>query len=371
MSLVNHGTIAACLAATIAFTTAACSGDDNNHSATDASTSDAATDKDTGNVDGTTPTHECESTGAVDMVGTWAVLAKYSISLKGQAGGAAGMCPVDQVSTATMLMVADISAGATNGEYAVSAMTCQLDLPQVSAMAGDCTPDGNKLNVEIQIPPALTESWALVDPSTGKLTLTNDQVKFDWLKFQWGTRNASLPTWDSGRDGCGVAVTDLGNTTRCEDKCVTACGDLVDDDKDTYPGITVHLCGLTQNDRDTGVACRASEPATAGVTMQGAARMALETSVKLNGQAASSCRGAGTFASETQYTVVGTDTFLSGSRIGTASVQKSLPLFNGVEKDSQWRMLRVDGRHGAANWELPSDAARRCALVRSKINELQ
>jgi len=34
-------------------------------------------------------------------------------------------------------------------------------------------------------------------------------------------------------------------------------------------------------------------------------------------------------------------------------------------------MIRVDGRHGAADWNLPQDAASRCSIVRSRRNELE
>jgi len=321
---------------------------------------------------GATQSIACESTTSPQLEGTWAVLARYSLQLQSRQGGVVSMCPVDQVAPATLLFILDIQSSA-QAALDVSAVPCQLELPNVSAMVGECRPEqSNGLNVTIPIPEPLTRGFATVPPTQIQGSISpSDALSFESLGFTWGTRSPSLPEWNASASGCGMSDLDIGRSETCEPSCVDACDALVDDDQDGFPGVTVHVCGTTEDDVRTQVPCHAEQPTIPGVTLQGMIRMALRTQLVLQGQALSSCEALGTFASQTEYAVVGADTYLTNVRVSVASARQSLPLFKGKTEDSRWRMIRVDGRHGAADWNLPQDAASRCSIVRSRRNELE
>ncbi len=318
------------------------------------------------------PSVACDPTESTRLDGTWAVLARYTLLLESRQGGVVTMCPEDQVAPASLLFVLDVQPSGT-GAFDVSAVPCQLDLPSVSAMIGECRPEqDNVLNVVIPIPEPLTLNFPAIPPVEGKAAITpSDALSFDNLRFTWGTRNDALPSWQDTSPGCGMGDFEIGRSSDCEVSCVDSCDLVVDDDGDDFPGVTVHVCGTTEDDVTAKVPCNAEDPTTPGVTLQGMIRMALRTELTLQGEAKSSCEAAGTFASETTYSVVGADAYLTSTRVSVASAIQSLPLFEGQTDQSRWRMVRIDGQFGAPDWELPQDAVARCSVVRSRRNELE
>jgi hypothetical protein len=333
------------------------------------------TEKPTGSQGGSgggLPGVACEPTDSTHLEGTWAVLARYSLLLESRQGGVVTMCPVDQVAPASLLFLLDVQPSET-GEFDVSAVPCQLDLPSVTAMIGECRPgQGNLLSVVIPIPEPLTRNFAAIPPVQATAILApSDSLSFDSLRFTWGTRHDSLPGWQANSPGCGMGDFEIGHSSVCEASCVDSCDLVDDDDDDDFPGVTVHVCGTTEDDVSAKVPCNAEEPTNPGVTLQGMIRMALRTQLTLQGDAKSSCEASGTFASDTTYSVVGADAYLTSTRISVASAIQSLPLFEGQTAQSRWRMVRIDGQFGAPDWQLPQDALARCSIARSRRNELE
>lgn len=325
----------------------------------------------TGGAAGAIATVPCDTSEDLDLTGTWAALARYSLRLESQVGGVVTMCPQDQSAPARLIVILDIHP--EGGDLRVSATPCVLELPTVTAMVGECRPDqGNLLTVEIPIPALLTEQLGAIPPVVATGTLQSPDLAVDLLRFTWGTRQDALPSWESERDGCGFADFGAGRTQTCETACVERCEDVVDDDGDGYPGVTVHVCGRTEDDIASSVPCNAEEPTSPGATLQGQIAMAFRTELTLQGAAKSSCEASGTFGSSTTYAVVGADAYLTNTQVSVASALQSLPLFEGVTDASVWRMVRVDGAHGGPDWDLPGDdAVARCAVVRSRRNELE
>jgi hypothetical protein len=334
----------------------------------DASTSDAAGGS-AGSAGGSSSL-TCDSADPTQLEGTWALLARYNLKLDSQTGGVVTMCPENQSAPAFLMLIMDIQRAQSQDQWSVSAIPCDLELPSVSAMVGECRPEqGNLLGVEIPIPTKLIQSLSLIPPVDVNGLSTQKKLSFDTMEFTWGSREGNMPAWDTERSGCGMTSLEPGRSNQCEVACVDGCENLHDDEKDDYPGVTVHLCGTTQDDVAAKVTCQAEEPATPGVTLQGLIRMAFRTDLTLSGDAKSACEASGSFHSNTVYSVVGADAYLANSRISVASVIRSLPLFEGIEEESRWRMIRVDGRHGAADWQLPADSVGRCAVARSHRND--
>ena len=343
----------------------ACSSDDPSSS----DTTDAGDEQNPGSDAHTTQNEwSCDDSESTDLTGTWALLARYSIALHGQSGGMANLCPMEQVDSASLLAVVDIAKSGDG--YTMSAVSCHLALPSVKAMAGKCEPDtGNYLTVNIDIPAPMYQSFATLDPVHANGTLSpSSALSFDPFRFTWGTRANTLPSWQPSQ--CGDN-SDKGHTSECETTCVTGCDDLVDDDNDGFPGVTVHLCGRTEQDRQLSLPCNAVEPNVPGITFQGSIPMALYSQLTLQGNARSSCEASGTFSSDTQYKVLGSDVWISGTSLAVSQVVLSLLLFEGQAADSRWRLVRVDGTHGSPNWNLPQDAPGRCAKIRANENELK
>jgi hypothetical protein len=314
----------------------------------------------------------CATTEGVELEGTWAMLARYSLKLDSQTGGVVTMCPQNQSAPAFLLVLVDMQASDAPNTFTATAIPCDLELPSVSAMVGECRPDqGNLLGVEIPIPNTLVQSLGDIPPVIVDTSLNDQTLAFAPMRFTWGSRADLLPVWQNDRQGCGMADTDVGRSTLCETACVDTCDEVLDDDGDGYPGVTVHVCGTTADDVGSKVPCNAEDPTTPGVTLQGLIRMVFRTELELDGVAKSSCEASGTFGSDTTYAVVGADAYLTSTRVSVASALQSLPLFEGIKPASAWRMVRVDGQHGAPDWQLPSDTMARCAAARSRRNELE
>jgi len=180
---------------------------------------------------------------------------------------------------------------------------------------------------------------------------------------------AGLPAWDPNKAGCDANAAKVGHSNKCEDTCVTGCASAKDDDKDTYPGVTLGVCGRTSDDK--GKPCNIDNPGDPGVTIQGRAFAALEVNPKFSGIAQSSCTLSGTVDTKVVYTVVGADVTLTGSEIPVASAIQALPTLLVKPDQSKLTMVRVDGKYASPDLKLdPKDPLAACKAVIAKKNEL-
>ena len=324
----------------------------------------------------------CHDDGAIDITGRWAALARYGVTLRIQQGGVVTTCPIDQHATTDLLVLFDVASDPSDPARiaSVRAYPCFLTLPTVTASVGDCNPAGSSLlTVAIPVPDTFTTHIADIPPAVAGAQMGGargaDAVTFDMLRFTWGTRSTSeaLPNWQFELPGCGPSAADVGRSGACEVACVDACEDLADDDGDGLPGVTLHVCGTTEDDVNAHVSCNPDTPTVPGVTLQGHVAMVLRSEFAFAGTARSSCELTGPFASNTTYGVVGGDVYLTNAKVAVASALKSLPLFDDEPDASLFRAIRIDGRYGTEDWNAPLDAdpAGACAMLRARQNELR
>lgn len=327
-------------------------------------------------------THEIACTGQpadhLALGGTWAAYGQLSVTLQGAPGGAITICPADQVGAATLLVMLTVEQNATDPTKLdkVQATLCSVELPTVTALVGQCDPSSDALvSTQIVAPQTFIDALPKVvaAPSTGTLsdkaagaTLTLGPLDVSVGSSKSG---ASLPKWDASSAACNMA--NLGNTNACAMSCVDDCAGLRDDDGDTYPGVTVDVCGYTPDDTQGGVKCNADSPDTPGATLQGKAFIDIEVNPTLHGQAKSSCEMSGTVDTEVLYNVVGADIWLAGAPITVSSAIKSLPGFQVDPTASKFRMVRIDGQYGAPDWQVdPTQPSAACATLNMRVNEL-
>jgi hypothetical protein len=236
-------------------------------------------------------------------------------------------------------------------------VVCNLELPVISALVGDCDPTApNLLYAGLVFPQALIDGFALTPPAQSKGKLASlgvgTSLGFDRLTFVVGTRDTgdAMAGWQMDKPGCGVNDSTPGRGPVCDSTCVTKCDGLVDDDKDNWAAVTVHVCGYTDEDKKQKVQCSAQDPAQAGATIQGRALLNLQVDPMFQAQVQSSCELTGTFDAAIRYNVVGADLYLQNTPIGVTSAIKSLPLYKVNSGLSHFRAVRIDGKHGGYAW---------------------
>lgn len=322
----------------------------------------------------------CDATDALDLDGIFALDAKFSFTFGSQPGGAVTVCPVDQTSEGSFLGLVRLKqqAGSTAIDSA-EAVVCTLQLPIISAGVGKCEPGTtNLVYAGLEFPQALIDACPLATlaTSTGNLTALQSGSTFDLsrLTFTIGTDKTGdqMPTWQMDKTGCGMSDNTVGRTEQCAEQCVSDCAALVDDDHDGWPGVTVDVCGLTEDDKQQKVPCNADQPNVPGSTIQGRAMLNLQVDPLLRGAAVSSCEVTGSLDAAIRYNVVGADLYLSNTQISVTSAIKSLPLYTVNTSESRFRLARIDGKHGAADWS-PNfdDVLATCKTVISRQNELR
>jgi hypothetical protein len=178
---------------------------------------------------------------------------------------------------------------------------------------------------------------------------------------------AGLPSWDAKKSGCDAQ--NIGHSNKCEDTCVSDCAAARDDDKDTYPGVTLGVCGRTADDK--GKPCNVENPSDPGVTIQGRAFAALEVTPKFTGTAASSCQLSGTVDTSVTYTIMGADVTLASSQISVVSALSALPNLIVKPDQSKLTMVRVDGKYASTDLKLDAaDPLAACKTVIAKIGDV-
>ncbi len=323
-------------------------------------------------------TFACSENDALDLDGIFAVYATLSLTFGSHPGGAVTVCPVDQTSEGAFLAVLGMhhAEGSTNID-SMQAFVCSLELPQITAMVGECDPSAaNLVRAGLVFPQALIESFPTTPLATTSAQLASlslgAAVTPGRMTFIIGTRETGdqMPTWDSQRVGCGVLDTSVGRGPQCEAKCVTDCARLYDDDKDGWPAATVDVCGTMDQDKDA--TCHFEDPSIAGVTIQGRAMLNLQVDPVLAGQASSSCEIVGTLDTQIRYNVVGADLYLEGTPISVTSATASLPVYKVNTHLSRFRGVRIDGRHGSRDWKPDfSDRGATCHQLIAHQNEIK
>lgn len=323
-------------------------------------------------------TFECKGDpAALSLGGTWAAYGRLAVKLVGIPGGAITICPVDQTGESTMLLLLSMKEDAADPSKLseVKATLCSLHLPVVKALVGACDPQSDTLvSTQIVVPDTLISALPKVGttPVTGALAGTSDGSAIDLDRFTVtvGTskEGAAMPSWNADDPAC---VDPKLGRTGCDAACVDDCASMRDDDVDTYPGVTVHVCGVTSDDITKGLLCNALAPNEPGTTLQGRAFLDIQVDPKFTGTAKTSCEITGAVDTSVLYNVVGADVFLAGGAIGVSSAIKSLPEFQVDPAESKFRMVRIDGQFGAPDWQVdPSKVAEACATLIKRENEL-
>lgn len=333
----------------------------------------------TGGAGGNAPsTVPCDSAPAeLSLSGIWAAYGRLSVKLLGVPGGAITICPEDQIGESTMLLLVTVKQDPNDKTKIseASAVLCSMELPVVTALVGQCDPASPTLvSTQIEAPDSFISALPKIaaPPVAGTLDgLAKGAVMtLDPFTVTAGTSKSggAMPKWDVNNMACLPA--NLGRAD-CEVMCVDDCAAMRDDDGDTYPGMTMNVCGKTPDDVKNGVKCNAEAPNEPGTTLQGRAFLNLEVTPKLSGTAVSSCELSGTVDSDVLYNVVGADVYLTGGQIGVTSAIKSLPTFDVDPTLSKFRMIRIDGQYGAPNWAVdPSNASAACAVLNQRVNEI-
>lgn len=314
----------------------------------------------------------------VALSGTWAAYGELSVTLEGAPGGAITICPTDQIGAASLLVMLTVEQNPDDPTKLdkVQATLCSIELPTVTALVGACDPTSEALvATQIVAPKSFIDALPKVatTPATGSLSgpMAGSTITGGPLVVTVGSNKAgaSMPRWDTAAGACNASG--LGNTSACETTCVDDCSALRDDDEDGFPAVTVNICGTTPDDVKLGVPCNADAPNTPGATLQGKAFIDIEVDPTLDGVVKSSCEVAGTIGTSVRYNVVGADVWLAGAPITVSQAIGSLPAFQVDAKASKFRMVRVDGKFGAPDFQIdPSQPSAACATLNMRVNEL-
>lgn len=300
----------------------------------------------------------CQEDSLLDLDGIFAIYARLSLTFLSKPGGAVTVCPVDQTSDGTFLALADIRH--VPGSTSIDSMrvaVCSLTLPEISAGVGGCDPDTNVVWAGLRFPKELIEALPMtpLGEATGLLSGPQAGATIDLsrMTFLIGTRELgdAMPGWQSDVPGCGMNDLAPGRGAVCDESCVTGCSGLVDDDGDQWPAVTVHVCGLTEDDKKQNVPCNATNPSEPGVTIQGRSVLDLQVDPFFTPKVRSSCELTGGVDTQIRYNVCGADLYLMNTPISVTSAIASLPVYKVNPQLSTFRAVRVDGKHGAPSWE--------------------
>jgi hypothetical protein len=306
--------------------------------------------------------------------GTWVARANLAVRLEGVEGSAITPCPADQVDSATLIMMIDVVQDAADPTklQEVRATLCSLHLPTATAVIGACSADPqNLVTTTFTAPPALIDGLPKVTTSLAAGSLAGAALTAGPFALTIGSTKAgaSMPVWDTATSSCNQG--NLGHTNACEETCVSDCAALRDDDQDTFPGVSVDVCGATADEMKKGAVCHTTSPDEPGTVIQGRAFIDVEIDPTLTGVAKSSCEIEGTASAAWLYNVVGADMYLAGAPLTTSLATRSLPSFHVDEKASELRMIRVDGKFGAPDWKVdPTQAGAACQALLQRIDEL-
>ena len=297
----------------------------------------------------------CAKEPSVDLSGSWAALLDLQLNLSSQQGGTATLCPEQQTDRATIVLALRISHALGSATIeAIEPTFCSIQLPALSANVGQCDPaSDNKLTVDLLLSEPLLAALPSIPIAKVAGSLDSAKAGAAFLSERFvmtaGTRKlgADMPSWLGSAQGCGVTDTSAGRGAQCDQACVDDCAAMLDDDADGRTGVTFHVCGYSADDIKSAVKCKAETPSEAAITIQGPVFMDFQVDPLLQGAALSSCELRGTVDTQVIYHVVGGDIYVANSQIAVLSAMKSLPLFSVDKQQSRFRMVRIDGAHGA------------------------
>lgn len=319
----------------------------------------------------------CEEPASLSVSGMYGAVLNLVVEID-SAGTMITICPKDQKAEVQMYVLIKLDQDEsdptkiTNAELRV----CDLVMPEVTGKVGICNPgETNLVKTVLTVPDALRDHLRNLPPEAVTATLSDlkpgaalDIERFDFIA---GTTAGKLPEWDSSVTGCGLLDTSIGRGRICSEQCVEGCEFLTDDDDDTFPGVTLSICGRTTDEIEQGVQCDPEKPALSGAALDGKAWVALNIDPEMTGQVTSSCEFGGHVASGVVYTLVGGDVFLEGAPLAVAAAIDNLPSFIVKSEESPFQAVRVDGQHGGPNINITwDDADGSCAELVKRRHEL-
>lgn len=301
----------------------------------------------------------CDHDGPLDLSGTWLIRARLEVDIKSRDGSLVQVCPKAQTGVSDLWFLGRFEQDGTELS-GLEVTICDLSLPEVTAFVGQCA-DGDTGPVRAQVAPADGLRAALpglvVPKGKGKLGGTENGASFEPERFTFAlgtkTQEGPMATWKGGAD-CDNTQSPLGTGEGCVEKCVTDCSDVVDSDSDKLPGVSMAVCGFSQ-DEAQGAQCNTEEPEQPGVTLQGKAGLNFRVNPLLKGAAESSCVVRGGVDASIEYNVIGANVRLTGGILSVKLVQDAIPAFNVIPEKSQFVALRVDGKYGTTDLSLPAD----------------
>lgn len=304
---------------------------------------------------GGTAAATCTESGGIDLAGLWAVKVRLDVSVQSAPDGVVKVCPMDQKGPSDILVLVEIAQDGTNLP-SITTHVCDFTLPSVSAMAGGCVGSmPGSVTAQVSASTALHAALPTVTlpPVKGTLSGTTPGSMFnpERVNVVLGSKSPdgkNMAHWNPSTS-CDNAAAPKGTDTMCETTCVSACDDATDSDADTAPGVTVTVCGQSQE--AAGAMCNVDDPKVPGWTLQGKAYLNFAVNPLLNGVVKSSCQIDGTNVDAAiTYDVLGGDVWLSGAQISVGQIISAIPIFKVVPETSKYTGLRVDGKHGAPNW---------------------
>jgi hypothetical protein len=319
----------------------------------------------------------CEEPDSLSVQGLFGAVLNLVVKID-SAGTMITICPEEQLAEVQMYVLIKLDQDEsdptkiTNAELRV----CDLVMPEVTGKVGICNAgETNLVKTVLTVPDALQAHLRNLPPEAVKATLSNlspgAALEIERFDFVAGTTGDKLPAWDSSVTGCGMLDTDVGRGRICSEQCVEGCDLLTDDDSDSFPGVTLSICGRTTEEIEGGVQCDPEQPALSGAALDGKAWVALNIDPEMKGTVTNSCQFNGNVASGVVYTLVGGDVFLEGAPLAVAAAIDNLPSFIVKSAESPFQAVRVDGQHGGPNLNVTwGDADGSCATLLNKRHEL-
>jgi len=320
---------------------------------------------------------ECNEPASLSVEGLFGAVLNLVVQID-SAGTMITICPEEQLAEVQMYVLIKLEQDESDPTKISNAelRVCDLVMPEVTGKVGICNEgETNLVKTNLTVPDALRDHLRNIPPQAVTATLSNlspgAALDIERFNFIAGTTAGKLPEWDSSVTGCGMLDTGVGRGRICSEMCVDDCASLTDDDQDSYPGVTLSICGRTTEEIEQGVECDAEKPALSGAALDGKAWVALNIDPQMEGTVTSSCQFEGNVASGVVYTLVGGDVFLEGAPLAVAAAIDNLPSFIVKSEESPFQAVRIDGQHGGPNinitWDDPDGS---CAELLKQRNTL-
>lgn len=312
-----------------------------------------------------------------DVTGTYVLLARLQVGFVPRPGAPVTVCPDDQLGESAQYFVLRVQRN-PEGKLEILPDLCAFDLPSVQAVIGPCPQDpspGLLATVSVGVPDGLLHAILQLNlppaPIHGDVKAPGDPFTTPRAVYTVGSSvpGEQMSYWAGGGE-CDDFTNPKGTGVECAKGCVSDCSTLADDDEDTFPGVSVTVCGRTNN-QPAGTRCNTEEPEVGGTLIQGKAFINFEVNPTLTAVADNSCRLSGTIDSDINFNVIGGYLALAGKIISVQLVLSALPEFVVDPKNSRFRAVRVDGKFGTPDWQISqlSTAEERCTAALARWGE--